>query len=248
MASPVAHCYETANSGTSAVSSLAVNKPTSGSTALSGGAKDAAAGDYVIIVVGNDDSTATAQWDDSTLKPTGFTLINEAGDVTRDCHVAAFWRKIDGTEGSSFSIPAESADNMWAYCELLSSVDQTTPIPHVGADSVNSNAGPSSALSISQMTTTVADCVLRAVYAYDGGDAAGFATSGTGWSEITEVYADTSSAGASGGVSGKTMSGTGATVACAVNPSFATTDGMVGFQFAIAYGAPIAVLRGSIVL
>ena len=242
MASPKNHCYTTANSGASAVSSLNIDKPTSASTAQADGAKNAAVGDLVIIYVGNDDNTNTAQWNNSTLKPTGFTLIKQVGEATRDCHCAAFYRFIDGTEGSTFNIPAQSADNTWAVCELWSEIDPSTPIHLIGATATNSAAGPSSALSITQMTTTVADCKLRSVWAYDGGDAAGFTVGGTGWSEIVEVYANTAANGASGGVGQKTMSGTGATVACTVNPAFATTDGMVGFQFAVAYGALPAIL------
>lgn len=228
------HCWESSDSGgTTAVNNLDVTKPTSGSTAGPAGAKNAAAGDTLIILVGNDDATATAQWDDSTLKPTGFTLINEVGDATADAHCAAFWRTVDGTEGSTFNVPAQSTNDMWAFCILLSGIDNTTPVHQTGAD-VSDNTPP---IAITGVTTTIADCLAFYVCAYDGGDDGGFSVSGTGWSELAEEHAGTGVNNASGCCGTRQMSGTGATGTATV--AVVVSDGTVGFQFALAPGNPL---------
>lgn len=224
------HCWESNDSGgTTAVNQLSVNKPTSGSTGPS--AKDVAVGDTLVIVVGNDDDTATDQWDDATLKPTGFTLINEAGDATSDAHCGAFFRIADGTEGSSFTVPAQSTNDMWAFCILVSGVHPGAPVHLTGADVIDATPP----IAITGVTTTVADCLAFYVGAYDGGDDGGFSVSGTGWAEQAEEHAGTGVNNASGCWGTRQMSGTGATGTATV--SVVTSDGMAAFQFALAPGA-----------
>ena len=234
-------CYEKTNSNATATSSLSVNKPTSGSTGPS--PANVASGDLLIILCGNDDNTNTAQWNDTTLKPTGFTMINEVGNSTQDAHCAAFYKIADGTEGASFSWSSQSSDNYWAYCVLIKNVDGTTPIPQIGADSVDSTPP----LTISAITTTSSepDCLVFAIAAFDGGDPGGFTWSGTGWSEVDDnLPSSSSSAYASGTWGMYQYSGYGATPAVTATMS-GTSDGMVGFMFAIKPGSGGATTRRS---
>jgi hypothetical protein len=226
------HCRETATQ--TAATSISVNKPTSGSTGPS--PKNVAAGDLLLIIVGNDDNSATAQWDNVSLKPTGFTLINEAGDATQDCHIAAFYRVADGSEGSSFSVPAQSSDDLAAVCVLVSGQHVLAPINAVGADASDASPAP---FSITELTTTLANCLGFAVAAYDGADDGGYTWGGTGWSELVEVRSGSTSNESSITAATKSIASAGASGAATVDP--AVDDGMVGFQFAV---GPTAVADG----
>jgi hypothetical protein len=183
----------TENVGTG--SSLVLDKPSG-----------TAVGDLLLILVGNDNTTNTDQWDNATLKPTGFTLIgNEAGTVNSDAHVAAFYRVVDGTEGASFTVTAQAAESNWGFCIRYSGADTTTPI-HVegafGTDTV-------SPFTFAGVTTTVADCLVVNVLCHDGGNVGAFSVAGTGWTKIDEIFQDTVADAASGAYAENQMSGTG---------------------------------------
>jgi hypothetical protein len=181
----------TENTGTG--STLVLDKPTG-----------VAVGDLLLILVGNDDTTNTDQWDNVNNKPPGFTLIAEVGTTNSDAHMASFWRVADGTEGASFTVQAAGADSCWGFCIRYSGADTTTPI-HVflvNTDTVS----PFVALEV---TTTVADCLVVAVNAHDGGDVGAFSVSGTGWTKIDEIFQDTVADAASGAYAENQMSGTG---------------------------------------
>jgi len=230
---PLIHCYETASSTSG---SMTLTKPTSGSPAGPDGAKNASAGDYVVIAVGNDSTGGAGTEFDQTNAPSGFTFINAAGNGTSDAHCAFYYRKLDGTEGSSWTVDGGlvTSGDCWAVAILLSGVHPTvgTAIHQVGADTIDGTPP----IAITQVTTTLDECLVLAVYAYDGGDDGGFSTGGTGWAELTEARSGTGSGNASGGVSWKKMSGAGATVACTV--SVGLNDGMAGFQLALAPAPP----------
>jgi len=225
------NCWENANSNGNAVNSLAVNKPTSGS-ALGDSPKNAEVGDLLIIVCGNDDNTNTAQWDNNTYKPAGFTLINEAGGAASDSHCAAFYKEVDGSEGSSFTIPSQATQEMWASCILIGG-SLGVPFLHlVGADIADETPAP---LDITGVTNTLAPTINFYLASYDGGDAGAFAVSGTGWVERQELFSGTGSGDACGVWGTRALSGTGASGTVSVTPT--VSDGMYGFQFSIAEGA-----------
>jgi len=192
------------------------------------------AGEKLLVVVINEaKSNANTQWDDSTLKPAGFDFINESGDITCDCHVGAFEKIAAGTETGNFTIPSQisTTEDTCAWCYRLSSAGDVNVI---GADT-NSALNVTS-LAIAGVNTTVDDCLVFAVHAYDGGDGPTFTTSGTGWtkhSEVTSDGADTLN-GSSGCVSTKVQATLGATDDCTI--SSGTSDGMTGFMFAIEPG------------
>ena len=220
MAVPIVRSF-TQNSTISSSTSITLTKPTSPAVL---------SGDLLIIIVGNDDTTVTAQWNNTTLKPTGFTLINEAGNSSSDAHVAAFWRIADGTEGSTIAVPAQSSADMWGFYIHITGHDPTTPIHQTGAD-VNLSSG--STFNITGVTTTIADCLGVYCHAFDGGDGFPFSVSGTGWSESADITCDVLNvAEGSGSWGTKQLTATGAsgtaTVTCSVS------DGSAGFQFAIA--------------
>jgi len=222
------NCWESANSAGAGVTSLDVNKPTSGS-ALGDSPKNAAVGDLLIIVVGNDDATDTVQWDDATYKPTGFTLIDEIGGAASDSHCAAFYKVVNGTEGSSFTIPSQASQEMYASCILISGSVGSPSLHLIGAAVADETPAP---LDITGVNNTIADCIVFYLASYDGGDAGAFAVSGTGWIERAELFSGTASTDACGVWGTRAMSGTGASGTVSVTPT--TGDGMYGFQFSIA--------------
>lgn len=217
----VRHCHETA---TGISTPLAVNKPTSSSPGPS--PKDVASGDLLLIVVGNDGTEAADEFD-QTGAPNGFTFLNNAGNDTSDAHVAIYYRIADGSEGTTFSVSAVVSHDTWMVCFLISGTS-STPIHLTGSDVIDATPP----IAITGVTTTVADCYVLAVYAYDGADDGGFSTSWTSGAEVLEVRSGTTQADAAGAVSEKQMSGTGATGTATI--SVGVSDGMAGFQVAIA--------------
>jgi cellulose synthase/poly-beta-1,6-N-acetylglucosamine synthase-like glycosyltransferase len=213
---PAVASYEPASSS-GAANSLTLTKPSS-----------VQVGDLLLIIVGNDDNTATAQWDDVTYKPSGFTLINEVGNSTVDCHAAAFYRVADGTEGSTIDVSAQSADDYWGFYIRVTGIDQSTPINATGADSTSSGTS----ISITSVDTSVAETLAFYNMCYDGADDGGFTASDTGWSETAEGRNGTTSSNASGSWGTKQVATAGATGAVTVTP--VVSDGMGGFQFAVA--------------
>jgi len=216
----VLNCWESASTSADV---LTINKPTSGSGS-GDEPKNAAVGDLLIIIVGNDEATSTIQWDDATYKPTGFTLINTAGDATSDAHCAAFYKVVDRNEGSSFDIPDEGANDKWGSCILISG----TPMLHVAGEDVIDSTPP---IAIVGVTCTESDCLAFYVAAFDGGDYGAFGIAGTGWVERAEVNSGTGQANSGGCWGTRLMSGAGATGTATVTPT--NSDGMAGFQFAI---------------
>lgn len=198
--------------------SITLNKPAS-----------AASGKTGIIIVGNDDNSAVAQWDDVTNKPTGFTLINELGNATQDCHAAAFWRVLDGTEAATINVPAATIDQYWGYYIIVSGAHASSPLEAVGTDSV----GTGTSAGITEVTTGVNDCLCFYLLSFDGADGFPFSVSGTGWTEQGEIEVPTSGGGndASGCWGTRDLATAGGAGTATVTNS--VSDGWVGFQFSI---------------
>ena len=204
-----------------------------------------AVGDLLLIVVGNDSPSATPQWNNTTNKPSGFEFINTAGGSLSDAHVAMFWRIADGTEGSTFSTTCANATitSGWLICLRITGADPTAPMNAVGSDvETNDSINPT---TVTQCTTTVADCLGVFGLSHDGAAYTSFSVGGTGWFNAGEFPSETASPspngtgallgikvlGAAGGSGDATVSATG------------TQDGMGAFQIAIAPVQPRPVGR-----
>lgn len=121
MAVPVVASFTEKNDVTTDASSITLTKPGS-----------VAAGDLLLIIVINDAGVSTAQWNNTTLKPTGFTFINTAGDANTDCHAGAFWRIADGSEGATISVPCATASDYIGWYIRVTGADTTTPVNEIG--------------------------------------------------------------------------------------------------------------------
>ncbi len=197
-------------------------------------------GDLLLILVGNDNNTATAQWNNTTLKPSGFTLINTAGNATPDAHVAAFYRVADGTENTTINVPAQSNFYYWGYYIRLTGVDTTNPIDVTGADfTANNITTPSN--SIPSITTTADQALAFYVLSADGGDTYPFSVTGSGWVEQGEIQAGTLANNAAGTWGTQEMGVAGATGNATV--TMAVADGVSAFMFSL---KPAALTSGVI--
>jgi len=183
-------------------------------------------GDLLLLIVGNDDNTNTAQWSNTL---SGWTLINEAGTSTSDAHVAAYRRIADGTEGATVSVPAQSSDDYWGYYIRITGVNAVSPINAIGSDV---NGGNTASRVISGVTTTVANTLAFFAFSFDGADGDPFSVTGTGWSKSDEIQAGTGAANAGGTWGTKSQPTAGATGTVTVGSS--SSDGSSGFQFAVA--------------
>lgn len=153
--------------GSSGNETLTINKPTGVQT-----------NDLLIIAVGNDklNPSDPLEYNDTTNKPTGFTLIGCEDSVTQDITIAAFYRIADGTEGSSFSVSAVTAseDNeTMGWCYRISGVDTTTPIGDWQIAFGNTG---------DQSYIRDGGALVLAAHFFDGGDGHPHTVSGTGWS------------------------------------------------------------------
>lgn len=222
------HCWETASGLTDP--GISVDKPNVLS-ADGPDAKDAAIGDVLIILVATDSGT-TPEFDGTTNRPAGFELINYAAPSSQTTvHVAAFYRVVDGTEGTSFSIPTASfgtTTDIRAYCILVSGVDNTTPVMVVGADS--ESGAPTASLDLASITTTEDDALCFYVIGGDGADTSPFGQP-TNWTERGDAGTGTASGGVGMAWGTRELATAGATGAATVSAS--STDQLAGFLFAL---------------
>jgi len=72
-------------------------------------------GDLLLLIVGNDDSTNTQQFDTFVESGRTWELIRETGNASNDCHIAAFWRISDGTEDTTVDVTAQSSDDIFGW-------------------------------------------------------------------------------------------------------------------------------------
>lgn len=194
------------------------------------------AGDLLLIVVGNDDNSNVAQWDDVVLKPSGFNLINESGNSTSDAHVAAFYRIADGTESGTIDVSAQNVMDYWGFYIRVTGASTTNPINVIGTDY---NGGSLVTHNVTGITTTVDNTLAFYALSGDGGDTYPYTVGGS-WTEGDEVQTGTAAADAAGTWGTRSMTTAGATGNAAV--SMNVNDSASAFQFAI----NPAVGRGSI--
>lgn len=194
-------------------------------------------GDLLLIMSSVDNSGASQQFDDSSNKPSGFTLINHAGGGSGDCHTAAWWKAYAGDESWPISVPyAASGEDQVAFSARITGANLTSPIHKVGSD--YDASGSSHALS--GVTTTVDNCLIIYVLGFDGGDGASFSVSGTGYTEAAEAAVSGAGNTSSGCWGSRNLASYGASGTATVASS--ASDGATGFTFAI---LPAAVQNGT---
>jgi len=183
-------------------------------------------GDLLIILIGNDMTTDTAQWDDTTHKPSGFTLVDTGGSTASAAHLAEFWRIADGTETTTIDVSSVNAADVVGWYIHIRGAHATAPIGAEGAVTITGN---STSQSIPGATGNEDDLGLF-LSMWDGGDTYPFTVSGTGWVRDGQVQASTSSGVVAGCFGTKIYD---STAAQSVTVDGSVSDGKVGHQFRI---------------
>ncbi|PIR84683.1 hypothetical protein COU16_00650 [Candidatus Kaiserbacteria bacterium CG10_big_fil_rev_8_21_14_0_10_47_16] len=216
----------TSNTSSGTASSLTLTKTAS-----------AGAGDVLLLIVGNDDSSNIAQWSNFTdASGDDWTLVNEAGNSSADCHSATYYRVADGGEAATVDVPAQSLDDYWGFYVEVSGANTSTPIDAVGSD-VNVSSGTSISFIDflgTELTTTADETLAFYVHCFDGGDGFPFNESGEGWVEGADIQTSTSGTQASGSWGTKQVASAGLVGVVAIAQSAGDSDGYSGFQFSIA--------------
>ena len=220
MAVPIIASFTQASSdGTTTTNNLNITAP----TGLS-------AGDMLLIFCGNDQATATpAQWDNSSLKPAGFTLIKQITTATADAGVAAFYKYSDGTEsGTTITCPAATANDMWASCLHITGVRGIDPVGVLG-----SNYDVATGLShpVPGITTLDVNRLVLVCGSGDGADTGPITVSGGNFSTGDNPRAGTGTASVAGLWGYAEQPTAGATGNATV--SIASSDGFSGFMFSL---------------
>lgn len=176
-------------------------------------------GDTLFILVGNDDATATDQFDEWT----GWTKQFEFGNPLPDAHIALFTRRADGTEALTETINSTNTHDLWGvYGRLTDAGDEFTAILQ-GADSQQTNAASHTLAAVDPNR----DSITFFAMAFDGADATFTVT--TPWVEETTIRSGTSGT-TSSGIFGYLDTSDGVAPGATVIDS-SVTDGSIGLQF-----------------
>jgi hypothetical protein len=185
-----------------------------------------APGDMLLIVVGNESIGATPEWDDTTYKPDGFTLINEAGNATSQCHTAAFYRIADGTEYDATTTPSVSSARTYGWYVNVPGAYMTTI--DVGADSIvsaTSHTIPEVTVTEDNSLAFFTDCVEN----WAGGTPYG---TSNGWEDVDVIGLNRGNESSVVGIFGtKFVPVAGGAGASAI--ALGSIRGFAGFQFAV---------------
>lgn len=184
-------------------------------------------GEILIIFAAADGFASSNVFDDSTNKPTGYTLINFVGQGPSAVHCAAWWKAATGSESGTIAVPSSESKNLRAVIARISGANTTSPIHVVGADYDVNNLTEH---PITGHTTTVADTLALFTFAYDSG--LNF-TVASPWSEDGDYGASGNAPGF--GVGSQDMATAGSTGDAVL--TVPSSNGIAGFTFSIAPAA-----------
>lgn len=182
-------------------------------------------GNFLVMLVGNEDQTSTAQFSAHT----GWTQGSSVGSPTSDVHGSWYWRVANGSEASTETVVAQSADYCAGFYLRFSGAASAVE----GSSVQRSNAFTHIANSF---TTTINNTLAIAFCSFDGADTADLETSGTGWPSGTITagqYVETGGVnnGLGFGFVTKTVATAGASEDCTFTAS--VSDGATLFQIGI---------------
>ena len=233
MAVPSIASVGTANSGASTVSQINVIN-----------ASGLTSGDLCVIIATNDNTTATAQFDDGTSgynvreqsdgSDAGFTFIETAGSDTPDAFVGAWYKELTGSDSLSWRVDAQSSDNMCVVCLRITGFKIGAPLDATG--SAEENGSNTNHAWTSTMSATGNSLIIHAA-GFDGGDCSPFSLDGSsvtaGWS-ITADVTGGSVGNESACMVAENSSHTTTGTIPQLDANSSVADGAAGFFFAIA--------------
>ena len=132
---------------------LTINKPTGMST-----------GDMLIVLVATANSTTT----DYVTTPAGFTEIFDVTNTTGDSQISAFYKIIDGTEGSQITVAVSngSSSSSIGWALHVTGAATSSPVDAVGTETAFLTSGGFTA----PVTTQTDGALCFNITAYDGAD------------------------------------------------------------------------------
>lgn len=213
------------NSGnvTSSVTDVPVGEP---GTTISG--------DVVAIGVVSDDTNHAADlWDNVTLKPLGFTLIDQAGltgQTNLDVSTGVFLKVIDGTESWPITCTAGEAGRQSWVSARVTGVNNSAPLDGSGTPYEPNGTGATH--DVTGFTTSEDDCLAFTIFGGDGGDTGPHTFSGSWASEVQDSQG--SGPGVSISLSSLGIATAGATGTNTVSFAGSIDDGGAGLQFTFA--------------
>lgn len=184
------------------------------------------AGDLLLLIVGNEDSTATPQFEDNV---TGFDLQFEIGDGTSDNHLAVYTRIATETEEATTNVPTVSSDYAYGWYLRITGAHPTAFWNFNTAGQTQSSAP----IDVTGATPDVDDVLAFVFAGLDGADGGAGTIAGTGWTKWRSLEATAGgSSGASGVVGTKSIPSQTATGTATAD--WSVSDGTAGIQFGIA--------------
>lgn len=180
------------------------------------------ADELLIIIVGNDDSSA-----DIGCTASGWTTEIEIGDGGSDAHLCVLWKIALGDEGN-VTVSGDGSSNEWGgWYFRVSGASTTAPINVKHSELVGSN----NTIALDSITTTATNTLAFYAVTFDGNDLLPASVSGGTWVEYDEYDAGGGSTGNAGAFGTTTVGSPGGTGIATV--STAAFDGISGAVFAI---------------
>ena len=220
MAAPVIQSWTAQNTGGATRTNMDFVEPTG-----------VVVGDLLIILAVSDQSNTT-DWD--TLD--GWTRIVAANSSAGDCDLAIYWRIADGTEADPINVTAASTDERTGWYLRIDGHDGVDWNDVLGTPQTSGNGSSHDA---NEVTTTVDDCLVIAVFGYDGADMGTLSFSGTGWTMTDQEDSGSADTDVSGAFGSKTVATAGGSVECVLEHT-ANDDGATRVQFAVAPATAVA--------
>jgi hypothetical protein len=189
--------------------------------------------DLILIFAGNDNTTDTAQFDNSTHKPTGFTFIKTAGDSVADVHCAAFYKVANGSESeTTLNVPAQSSFNMWAVALIVRGALVSSPVGNLGTANTVDVLTTS---YIPGLITTKEHSIVFTTASFDGTDTIPYnISSNTGlWLNKNTIQVGVGGATGTGGLVAWNQLTANQSSSESVTIAYSASDGAAGFQFEI---------------
>lgn len=181
-------------------------------------------GDLLILLCGSAHATGF------NTAPDGWTLINHASTTGKS--TAAYWRIADGSEASTTDVTQGSSVAAWGFYLRVTGAHATTPIDAVGADVGSTDW----TWSVTQCTTSVAECYVVGVFGTSGYGGINHGWSGTGWTRIGTAGTGFTTGGS---WARRELSAAGASGNATCSLTSEDFANGAGFQFAIAPPAGI---------
>lgn len=192
-------------------------------------------GDLLIIGVVAWNTTSTAQFNNTTYKPAGFTFLATYGDNDCHTHYGVFYRVADGSETSTIPVRSQGANSTVGFYMRITGAYTSSPMEGYSTAShhiIEGYAGTNDSISVVGYNTTHNNVLNICL----GGNRWGFATPSitfqSGWTKKCEINNEINNQyQVSGAFAIKNQASSGASGTCIVN--WGINTGCSFFQFGI---------------